>query len=267
MTTDYNPALTHGETPVSPRSRGSAALCPRHPSRGRVMETIVLSLGVAVCIALMGAFMVYSGDYRLLHGYHYATTPVAERPALARETGGCLIGTGVSIALITPTILPSWASIVGAVLLVASIAGMFVAVIRHNGALMSFAPNGSWPLMNTKPRMTMLACAAVGIVLSLLGIVPGVNMIATGDVSSLHSYHYANVAASDLPSLALVEGACMVALGAGMFACAIGCGGMTLRRPAPLWSKVLLGIGGTLFGASIIGALAAIVYFNGSLMG
>ena len=231
------------------------------------MGAIVLSLGVAVCIALMGAFMVYSGDYRLLHGYHYATTPVAERPALARETGGCLIGTGVSIALITPTILPSWASIVGAVLLVASIAGMFVAVIRHNGALMSFVPNGSWPLMNTRPRMTMLACAAVGVILSLLGIVPGVNMIATGDVSSLHSYHYANVAASDLPSLALVEGACMVALGAGMFACAIGCGGMTLRRPAPLWSKVLLGIGGTLFGASIIGALAAIVYFNGSLMG
>ena len=49
------------------------------------MENFI-GLGLGVCIALMGAYMIATGDPRLLHSYHYATTPVAELPC-ARARG------------------------------------------------------------------------------------------------------------------------------------------------------------------------------------
>ena len=104
------------------------------------MENII-GLGVGLIIAGLGIYMCVTGDVRLLHGYHYATTPESERPQLARETGAGLIGCGASFAFLVPSFLPDWLSILGAVLLVASIAEMLIAIIRRKEGYHSFAAN------------------------------------------------------------------------------------------------------------------------------
>ena len=223
-----------------------------------------IALGIGFCCAALGIFMIVTGNPGLLHSYHYATTPAEELPALARETGMGLVGCGVGAALVCQTVLPDVATIVGAVILFVSIAGVLISIVRHNGGLVTFKGTGIFA--GTRPWVPTLACGLIGAVLALAGIAFGTYMIVTGDVSGLHSYHYANVAAADLPALALWEGIAMIAFGTSMFICALAIGRMA-ARPAPLWSKTLLTIGGALFLASILGMLVAIIYFNGSLMG
>ena len=163
------------------------------------------------------------------------------------------------------TSLPDWAIVVGVVLLVVGIAGMLVSIARHNGGIITSAAGAG--LGGLSPRASMAVCAAVGALLSLTGFVPGVYMIATGDVSLLHGYHYANVAPADVPALATGEGLAMVGLGVSLLACMIGTGGLCAHRPAPRWAKALMVAGGVLFAASIVAMLLLIIHYNGSLMG
>ncbi|HIZ45416.1 MAG TPA: hypothetical protein IAA19_00095 [Candidatus Olsenella pullistercoris] len=220
---------------------------------------------IAGVTALLGVYMIVTGDCRLLHGYHYATTPESERPRLARETGAWMVLLSVSVALMMMTSLPDWATVVGVVLLVVGIAGMLVSIARHNGGIVTSAAGAG--LGGLSPRVSMAVCAAVGALLSLGGLVPGVYMIATGDVSLLHGYHYANVAPADVPALATGEGLAMVGLGVSLLACMIGTGGLCAHRPAPRWAKALMVAGGVLFAASIVAMLLLIIHYNGSLMG
>lgn len=220
---------------------------------------------IAGVTALLGVYMIVTGDWRLLHGYHYATTPESERPRLARETGAWMVVLSVSVALMMMTSLPDWATVVGVVLLVVGIAGMLVSIARHNGGIITSAAGAG--LGGLSPRTSMAVCAAVGALLSLTGFVPGVYMIATGDVSLLHGYHYANVAPADVPALATGEGLSMVGLGVSLLACMIGMGGLCAHRPAPRWAKALMVAGGVLFAASIVAMLLLIIHYNGSLMG
>ena len=220
---------------------------------------------IAGVTALLGVYMIVTGDWRLLHGYHYATTPESERPRLARETGAWMVVLSVSVALMMITSLPDWATVVGVVLLVVGIAGMLVSIARHNGGIITSAAGAG--LGGLSPRTSMAVCAVVGALLSLGGFVPGVYMIATGDVSLLHGYHYANVAPADVPALATGEGLAMVGLGASALIFMIGMGGQSALRPASRRAKVLMVAGGVLFAASLAAMLLLIVHFNGSLMG
>lgn len=226
--------------------------------------TVVALVGGGL-VALLGGYMLVTGDCRILHGYHVATTPVAERPVLAREVGACTVVLGASVALVCQTSLPDWAAVVGVVLLVAGIAGMLAAIIRHNGGLVTAAPGPG--VAGFGPRGTMATCSVVGALLSLIGFVPGAYMLVTGDVSLLHGYHYANVAPADLPALASGEGLAMLGLGAALLVCMVATGGMAAWRPAPRWSKVLMGAGGALFAVSLVAMLLVIMRYNGSLMG
>ena len=233
------------------------------------MENFI-GLGLGVCIALMGAYMIATGDPRLLHSYHYVTTPVAELPALARETGAGLVGCGLSVAFIVPTFLPDLFTVLGVVMLVLSIAGMLASIVRHNGGLMTFssrpgASRGILPGWGMRGRVAV--CALIGAVCALIAIVPGIQMIVSGDVGALHDYHYANVAPADLPRLAAAEGVCLIALGVAIVVGMVGGAGMVGQRPAPLWSKVATGLCLALLCGGLAGMLGAIIYFNGSLMG
>lgn len=171
----------------------------------------------------------------------------------------------VAIALMIPSALPDWATVVGVVLLVVGIAGTLVTIVRHNGGLVTSVSGTG--LGGLGPRASMAVCVAVGVLLSLMGFVPGAYMVATGDVSLLHGYHYANVAPADVPALATGEGLAMVGLGASILMFMIGIGGQSALRPAPRWARALMVAGGVLFAASIVAMLLLIVHFNGSLMG
>ena len=94
-----------------------------------------------------------------------------------------------------------------------------------------------------KPVWRYVVMGIVGVACSLFGIAPGVYMIATGDVSLLHSYHYANVAAADLPRLATTEGVCMIALGIAIFMCMMAGAGMVGGRPFKRWAIALMVLG------------------------
>ena len=221
----------------------------------------------ALCVGI-GLYMIVTGNPKLLHGYHYATTPPAELPRLARESGAGLVVAGVGCALIgVPGPFAVEALVAGVVLLVVGIAVIFIAIIRHNGSLISFAP----PAVSLDPvasarkrRRAVLLGALLGVLLGLFGFVPGVYMIATGDVSMLHSYHYAGVAPQDIPHLALAEGLAFIGLGLGIALCGVAGGAMT-SRPSPRWAGVLMVLGCVTWGAGLIAMLAAIPYFGGSL--
>ena len=92
-------------------------------------------------------------------------------------------------------------------------------------------------------------------------------MIASGDPSMLHGYHLVNVAADDLPALAGWVGGGTIALGIGLALSILVGFLMSGRRPAPLWTKVLMGAGLVLFGIGLAVTLGAITHYNGSLMG
>lgn len=230
---------------------------------------VIITAIVCLIIAGFGIYQIITGDVRLLHSYHYATTPPANQPKLARITGAALVGCGVGCILLVPTVLPDWTSIAGIVILVASVVVTLAAIIHYNGSLISFGARTSGAdslFKGMSPRMTMAVCGVLGAALSLTGIGPGTYMIATGDVSLLHGYHYVNVSTADLPSLALGEGLCMICLGAAALIGVVASGGISAYRTAR-WPKVLLALCGALFAASLIAMLAVIIHYNGSLMG
>ena len=223
---------------------------------------------LAICVVLgllivaMGVYQVVSGSPRLLHSYHYATTPPAELPVLARETGAGLIGCGIGVALLAFSSRFVWCVAVGIVLMLGSVAVMLASIVRHNGGLIT--GGDSLFLGAMRPGMRAALFAVAGAVLSLFGLVPGIHMIATGDVSSLHSYHTRGIAVQDLPLFATCEGACMIGLGIALFLITFACAGMTCR-PFKRWSVVLSAVGIALFAASLGGLLLFIPYFGGSL--
>ena len=195
---------------------------------------IIVAAGCGLLCAGLGAYMVVTGNPSLLHSHHYATTPLADRPALARESGAGLIVTGVGCALMgLSDFFGVWAGVAGIVLLVAGIAINLISIIRHNGSLFSFPSSeekahggrGLHIGLNTGGGVVL------GAIIGLVCIVPGVYMIATGDVSLLHSYHYEHIAAADLPAFSLIEGLSMIGLGVGLAMCFAAGGRMTMRPP------------------------------------
>lgn len=228
---------------------------------------IIVAAGCGLLCAGLGAYMVVTGNPSLLHSYHYATTPLADRPALARESGAGLIVTGVGCALMgLSDFFGVWAGVAGIVLLVAGIAINLISIIRHNGSLFSFPSSGEKAHGRSGLHIGLNTGGGVvlGAIIGLVCIVPGVYMIATGDVSLLHSYHYEHIAAADLPAFSLIEGLSMIGLGIGLAICFAAGGRMTMR-PIPLWAKVLMAVGGIIWGASLIALIVAIPTFGGSL--
>ena len=204
-----------------------------------------------------------TGSPRLLHSYHYATTPTAELAPLARETGAGLIATGIGCMLLLPSVLPAWASAVGIAIMVAGVAGMLASIIRHNGGLITGGDTGALAGMSFRARL--FVCGAVGAFSSLFGIVPGAYLMATGDMSLLHRYHYATVAAADLPRLAFCDGLCMVGLGVSIFLCIFAAAGLVKSAPRPRWAIAVEVAGIVLFAVSLAALLLFIPYFGGSL--
>ena len=219
----------------------------------------------ALLVCALGVIMIVTGNPSLLHSYPYATTPPEELPALARETGACLVVMGLAVGLMM--LAQAWAVVVGVVLLVASIGGMFASIVRHNGALVSFGGGSSGaaagPWGRTVAAVILGLTAAVVLVVTA---VPAAQMIVAGDPGALHSYHYANVDPRDMGAFCAWEGATMLAMGAGG---AIACmGGLLLGLGrARRAGKVLCALGGVLFAGGMVGMVLVIEHFNGSLMG
>ena len=69
---------------------------------------LIICLGIGACIIAMSLYQIVSGNPRLLHSYHYATTPASELPALARETGAGLVACGSGCILLMVSVLPPW---------------------------------------------------------------------------------------------------------------------------------------------------------------
>lgn len=229
------------------------------------MDSLAI-LVIPVLTGALGIYMIVSGNPRLLHSYHYATTPPEKLPALARATGASMIVLGIAIALMcldTQGVL----TIAGIVLLALGIAFMLGSIVYFNGGLITSSGQGATGIFGgMKPVWRYVVMGIVGVACSLFGIAPGVYMIATRDVSLLHSYHYANVAAADLPRLATTEGICMIALGVAIFMCMMAGASMLGGRPFQRWAVALMAFGILLFWVALVGLIGFIVYFNGSLM-
>ena len=230
------------------------------------MDSLAILI-VPVLTGALGTYMIVSGNPRLLHSYHYATTPPEKLPALARAEGASMIVLAVAIALVCLDTQGAL-TIVGIALLVLGIAFMLGAIVYYNGGLITSSGQATSGIFrNMKPVWRYVVMGVAGAACSLFGIAPGVYMIVTGDVSMLHSYHYANVAAADLPRLATAEGACMIALGIGIFLCMMAGAGMVGDRPFKRWATALMVFGIMLWLTALVGLIAFIIYFNGSLMG
>ena len=219
----------------------------------------------ALLVCALGVIMVVTGNPSLLHSYHSATPPAEELPSLARETGACLVVMGLAVGLMM--LAQAWAVVVGVVLLVASIGGMFASIIRHNGSLVSFGggslggEGGPWG--RTAAAAILGLTAAIVLVVTA---VPAVQMIVTGDPGALHSYHYANVDPRDMGAFCTWEGATMLVMGAGGAVAVVGGLLLGLGR-ARRASKVLCALGAVLFAGGMVGMVLVIEHFNGSLMG
>lgn len=229
------------------------------------MESVFMVL-VMLFIVGLGIYMLVTGNYHLLHSYHYATTPEAERPQLAKETGACLIVCGLSAGLLIAnhTVL----TILGLIFFIASIGAMLVCVVRHNGALFSFATTPSVQSKNHPTRFSFRTAFA-GIVLIVVFAAfsaPAVYMMATGDPHLLHSYHYEHVSAQAMPAFTFWEGLCMLGLSVGGAITALG-GIVLYAAPQKRVGKILCSLGALIFVASLAGMLLVIQYFNGSIMG
>lgn len=230
------------------------------------MDSLAILI-VPVLTGALGIYMIVSGNPRLLHSYHYATTPPEKLPALARAEGASMIVLGIAIALICLD-KQGVLTIAGVVLLVLGIAFMLGAIVYFNGGLITYSGQAATGVFSgMKPIWRYVVMGLAGAACSLFGVVPGVYMISTGDVGLLHGYHYANVAAADLPRLATAEGVCMIALGIGIFLCMMAGAGMVGGRPFKRWAIVLMVLGIMLWLAALVGLIAFIIYFNGSLMG
>lgn len=226
-------------------------------------------IGCALCGLLVGGcglYMVVTGDPRLMHGYHYAMVPPAKMPALARWSGAGLIAAGVGCALLIPPAgTPVWLTVIGIVLFVAGLVLSLGSIVYFNGSLFAFG-GGAGGAFGSRA-----ASIGFGVLLALVVLVftavPGVQMIVSGDPSSLHDYHLVNVATADLPLVARGVGAGAVAFGCGL-ALMIAAGlGLSGKRPMPLWGKVLVGAGTVLAAGGMLAMFAVIIHFNGSLMG
>lgn len=237
-----------------------------------IMDSLVILVPAALCAAL-GISMIVSGNPRMLHSYHYATTPPDKLPKLARAEGAGLVGLAIGIALMgfvsdAPGALGIAGTIVGTVLFVASLAEMLIMIVYYNGGLMTFSgQTAPGPFATMRSAWRVIVCAIIGAALSLMGILPGVHMITTGDVSMLHSYHYMNVSPANLPRLATAEGACMVVLGIAAFLCVTAAAGFVGTRPFKRWAVACMGVGLVCLCAGLAGLLGFIIYYNGSLMG
>lgn len=241
------------------------------------LAALIGAIGIAILIIILGIFQIVTGNPRLLHSYHYATTPADQLPALARETGAGLIAVGAScIVLTVPAVIPGMSSgsvgialaILGATLMIGGILFMLVSIVRRNGGLITFSETGPAGIFGSMgPRKRVVACAVVGGALALIAIVPGAHMLATGDVSALHSYHYEGIPSENLPKLALAEGSGMIALGMAVFTAMVGGAGLSGQRSMKRWAIVLEIAGGVLFALGILTMIAAIPIFGGSLAG
>ena len=230
----------------------------------------ITCLLVGLLVGACGAYMFVTGNVRIMHSYHYATTPPAKMPSLARWSGAGMLVCGIGCALLVPAMgMPEWLSIVGIALLVAGLVLTFGAIMHFNGSLFSFAGAGgdSRESEGSSRALIMGLGIVVAVICCAVTVVPGVLMIASGDPSALHGYHLVNVAPKDYAALARWEGAGMIAMGAGLAASIVGALLGSRRRPAPRWTKVLMVAGTVAFGCGLVSMLAAIIHFNGSLMG
>lgn len=232
---------------------------------GGSIACVLVGLLVGAC----GVYMIVTGNARIMHAYHYATTPPAKMPALARWSGAGMLMCGIGCALLVPaTGIPGWLTAVGTVLLVAGIGLMLGAIMHYNGSLFSFAGGGG---MFGPGGFSRTAALGLGILIAVIccavTVIPGVLMVVSGDPSALHSYHLANVASSDLPSLARWVGSGMIVMGAGLAASIVGALLGSRHRPAPVWAKVLMVAGVMMLAMGLLAMLASIIHFNGSLMG
>lgn len=226
------------------------------------MAQALVFLIPSALLIILGAYMFATGNPALLHGYHYATTPLEKLPALARACGAGLIICGAGVGLLC---FNTWVVMAGIVLVGLGIVIELAAIIHYNGSLISGGSIGG-SLRCLSPGVRIAVCALVGALIAAVCAAPGIHMIVTGDVSALHGYHYANVAASDISALAVGEGASMILLGCSAPVCMVAGGGFTLRRPVPLWAKALAGIGALMLIAGLAGLFGFIIYYNGSLM-
>lgn len=233
---------------------------------GGFITCVLVGLLVGAC----GVYMLVTGNARIMHSYHYAATPPAKMPSLARWSGAGMLVCGIGCALLVPaTGMPEWLSIVGIALLVAGLVLTFGAIMHFNGSLFSFAGAGgdSRESEGSSRTLVMGLGVVVAVICCAVTVVPGVLMIASGDPSALHSYHLVNVAPENYAALARWEGAGMTVMGAGLAASIVGALLGSRRRPAPRWTKVLMVAGAVAFGCGLVSMLAAIIHFNGSLMG
>ena len=230
----------------------------------------ITCLLVGLLVGACGVYMFVTGNVRIMHSYHYATTPPAKMPSLARWSGAGMLVCGIGCALLVPAMgMPEWLSIVGIALLVAGLVLTFGAIMHFNGSLFSFAGAGgdSRESEGSSRTLVMGLGVVVAVICCAVTVVPGVLMIASGDPSALHSYHLVNVAPENYAALARWEGAGMIVMGAGLAASIVGALLGSRRRPAPRWTKVLMVAGTVAFGCGLVSMLAAIIHFNGSLMG
>ncbi len=105
---------------------------------------IIVAAGCGLLCAGLGAYMVVTGNPSLLHSYHYATTPLVDRPGACARIGR-RTHRDRSAGLRTHGafgFFGVWAGVAGIVLLVAGIAINLISIIRHNGSLFSFPSSG-----------------------------------------------------------------------------------------------------------------------------
>ena len=234
------------------------------------MGGFITCLLVGLLVGACGVYMLVTGNARIMHSYHYAATPPAKMPSLARWSGAGMLACGIGCALLVPaTGMPEWLSIVGIVLLVAGLALTFGAIMHFNGSLFSFAGAGGDARASegsSRALVTGLG-VVVAVICCAVTVVPGAMMIASGDPSALHSYHLVNVAPGNYAALARWEGAGMIVMGTGLAASIVGALLGSRWRPVPRWTKVLMATGAAAFGFGLVFMLVAIIHFNGSLMG
>lgn len=233
---------------------------------GGFITCVLVGLLVGAC----GVYMLVTGNARIMHSYHYVATPPAKMPLLARWSGAGMLACGIGCALLVPaTGMPAWLSIVGIALLVAGLVLTFGAIMHFNGSLFSFAGAGgdSRESEGSSRALVMGLGIVVAVICCAVTVVPGVLMITSGDPSALHSYHLVNVAPENYAALARWEGAGMIVMGTGLAASIVGALLGSWRRPASRWIKVLMVAGAVAFGCGLVFMLAAIIHFNGSLMG
>lgn len=227
------------------------------------MDDLLACGAVAGLLVITGIVMMVTGRPGLLHGYHYATTPPEKIPALSRWCGAGLILCGMGVLLLA---FDGRTAAVGVAVLVAGLVATLTAIIHYNGRLVSTGALGG-TLRLLSPRARVIACAFIGLAVAALCALPAIRMIALGDVSALHQYHYAHVAPEDMRAFAAAEGASMLLLAASVPVCMAAGAGLALARPARRAARIAMAVGAAMLCAGLAGLIGFILLFNGSLMG